>query len=75
MERVRPLVAPALWPMMRPVVRAAAETFADESDTVAFLTRPHPELDGMTPLQVSGLPGGGARVQRLLHSLTHGLPV
>lgn len=55
---------------------ALAEVLWDrERETCAFLNRPHPLLDGETPLNVARTELGARRVERLLHDIEHGLPL
>jgi hypothetical protein len=49
--------------------------FDDAEGASAFLRAPHPELAGQTPLDAALTEDGAARVVRVLHALTHGLPV
>jgi uncharacterized protein (DUF2384 family) len=57
------------------VVAAAEAVFGDRGDAAAFLHAPHPELGGLTPLRAARSAKGAAQVKRVLHALTHGLPV
>lgn len=55
---------------------ALAETVWDhEREARAFLNRPHPLLDGETPLNVARTEIGARRVERLLYDAEHGLPL
>src|SRR5438128_643309 len=55
---------------------ALAEALWDSQDeSRAFLNRPHPLLDGNTPLKVARTELGARRVERLLHDVEHGLPL
>jgi putative toxin-antitoxin system antitoxin component (TIGR02293 family) len=47
----------------------------EEREARAFLNRPHPLLDGETPLNVARTEIGARRVERLLHDVEHGLPL
>lgn len=57
------------------IVALAERLWADEDEARAFLNRPHPLLDGATPLQVGRTELGAREVERLLHDIDHGLPV
>jgi uncharacterized protein (DUF2384 family) len=72
---VTPLSADLAPPAHGDVAGEARAAFGDALDANAFLHAPHPELGGLTPLEAAITAGGAARVQRLLHALTHGLPV
>lgn len=53
---------------------ALTESLWDDADEArAFLNRPHPLLDGETPLDVSQTELGARRVERLVHGIEHGL--
>jgi putative toxin-antitoxin system antitoxin component (TIGR02293 family) len=55
---------------------ALAEALWDNQDEArAFLNRPHPLLDGHTPLKVARTELGARRVERLLHDVENGLPL
>jgi len=53
----------------------AVAALGSEDDARAFLRRPHPELDGRTPLDAAVTELGGRRVEDILHALEYGLPV
>ncbi|MBI3047214.1 MAG: DUF2384 domain-containing protein [Acidobacteria bacterium] len=57
------------------VVALAHGVWDDDRDARAFLNRPHPLLDGETPLNVARTELGARRVERLLHDIEHGLPL
>lgn len=57
------------------VVALAESLWDDQQEARAFLNRPHPLLDGETPLDVAHTELGARRVERVLHSIEHGLPV
>jgi len=57
------------------VVALAESLWGDESAARAFLNRPHPLLDGETPLNAARTELGARRVERLLHDIEHGLPL
>jgi putative toxin-antitoxin system antitoxin component (TIGR02293 family) len=46
-----------------------------EGDSRAFLNRPHPLLNGASPLNVARTELGARRVEGLLHDVEHGLPL
>ena len=56
-------------------VALAEALWANARDARAFLNRPHPLLDGDTPLNVARTELGARRVERLLHEIEHGLPL
>lgn len=57
-------------------VVALAERLWDEPRQArAFLNRPHPLLDDLTPLDVARTELGARRVEQLLHDVEHGLPL
>lgn len=57
-------------------VVALAEGIWDEQDDAReFLNRPHPLLDGRSPIQVASTELGARRVEQLLHDVDHGLPL
>ena len=57
-------------------VIALAEALWDgKSEARIFLNRPHPLLDGHTPLEAARTELGARRVERLLHDIEHGLPL
>jgi putative toxin-antitoxin system antitoxin component (TIGR02293 family) len=53
----------------------AAEVLGSEDAARAFLRRPHPELEGRTPLEAAATELGGRRVEAILQALEFGLPV
>jgi putative toxin-antitoxin system antitoxin component (TIGR02293 family) len=53
----------------------AQAVFGDYADAAAFLKTPHPELDGLRPIEAAASEAGAARVERILNALAHGLPV
>jgi putative toxin-antitoxin system antitoxin component (TIGR02293 family) len=57
------------------VVALAERLWEDRDDARAFLNRPHPLLQGETPLNVARTELGARRVERLLHDIEHGLPL
>lgn len=62
-ERVARIVALAEW------------LLGNADDTRAFLNRPHPLLDGETPLDLARTDLGARRVEHVLHAIAHGLPL
>ena len=57
------------------VVALAESLWGDQDEARAFVNRPHPLLDGQTPLRAARTELGGRRVERLLHDIEHGLPL
>lgn len=57
------------------IVALAEALWENEVEARAFLNRPHPLLDGETPLKVAHTELGARRVERLLHDVEHGLPL
>lgn len=55
------------------IVALAESLWEHEADARAFLNRPHPLLDGATPLNVGQTELGARRVERLLHDVEHGM--
>lgn len=55
------------------VVALTEALWEDENEAKAFLNRPHPLLEGETPLNVAGTELGARRVEGLLHDIEHGL--
>jgi len=53
----------------------AEHVLGDQPAARSFLHRPHPELDGRTPLQAAATELGGRAVERILNSIEYGLPV
>ena len=50
----------------------AAETFATEAEASAWLSRPHPMLEGETPLAAAQTSFGGQRVKDILLAIKYG---
>lgn len=57
------------------VIALTEALWEDEHQARAFLNRPHPLLDGETPLNVARTELGARRVERLLYDVEHGLPL
>jgi putative toxin-antitoxin system antitoxin component (TIGR02293 family) len=57
------------------VVAIAEALWNDDEETRGFLNRPHSLLDGRSPLDVASTELGARRVEQLLHSAEHGLPL
>jgi putative toxin-antitoxin system antitoxin component (TIGR02293 family) len=57
------------------IVALAYALWDDEREARAFLSRPHPLLDGVPPLNVARTELGARRVEALLHDVEHGLPI
>jgi putative toxin-antitoxin system antitoxin component (TIGR02293 family) len=53
----------------------AEHVLGDPPAARIFLHRPHPELEGRTPLQAAATELGGRAVERILNSVEYGLPV
>lgn len=52
--------------------RLAEGTFASRVDAHSWLLRPHPLLDGASPLQVGKTEDGARKIQDMLVSIKHG---
>lgn len=57
------------------IIAAAEYVLDDREDAREWLTKPHPELDGRTPLQAAESELGARRVEQVLDSILFGLPV
>ena len=57
------------------VIAMAENIWRDQAETRAFLNRPHPLLDGQTPVNTARTELGARRVEQLLHDAAHGLCV
>ena len=57
------------------LVATAADVFGTVADAARWLTRPHPALEGETPLHRARTPWGLERVRSVLGALKHGAPV
>jgi putative toxin-antitoxin system antitoxin component (TIGR02293 family) len=57
------------------VVALTEALWNDDEETRAFLNRTHPLLGDRTPLDVASTELGARRVEQLLHSAEHGLPL
>jgi putative toxin-antitoxin system antitoxin component (TIGR02293 family) len=58
------------------IVALAEKVWGDDGEAArAFLTSPHPLLDGRAPIEVAGTELGARRVEDVLVGLLHGLPV
>lgn len=57
------------------VIALAEAAWGDEDQARAFLNRPHPLLEGETPLNVARTELGARRVEQLLYDAEHGLPL
>lgn len=57
------------------IVALTEALWEDADEARAFLNRPHPLLDGQTPLAVGRTELGARRVERLLNDVEHGLPL
>ena len=56
------------------VIAAAEFAWDDQTDAKEWLTKPHPELAGRTPLEASMSELGARRVEQVLDSLVFGIP-
>lgn len=52
--------------------KLAADTFLTEDEAFRWLRRPHPILDGKTPLQAAHTHAGLQRVKDILIAIQHG---
>ncbi len=57
------------------VIAAAEHTWSSRADAREWLTQPHPELGGRTPLDSSITELGARRAEELLERLYYGIPV
>jgi len=57
------------------IIAAAEYVLDDPNDAHEWLTNPHPELDGRTPMETAESELGARRVEHVLESLLYGLPV
>jgi putative toxin-antitoxin system antitoxin component (TIGR02293 family) len=57
------------------VVAAAEAVWEDQDDAREWLTKPHPELEGRSPVETALNELGARRVEFLLDQLQYGLPV
>jgi putative toxin-antitoxin system antitoxin component (TIGR02293 family) len=57
------------------VIALVEEMWGDAESAREFLNRPHPLLDHETPLAVAHSELGARRVENLLYSIEHGLPL
>ena len=57
------------------LVATAADVFGTVADAARWLTRPHPALEGETPLHRARTPWGLERVRSVLGALKYGAPV
>jgi putative toxin-antitoxin system antitoxin component (TIGR02293 family) len=56
------------------VIATAEHVWGDAEEARRFLTKPHPELNGKTPLEASHAELGARQVEELLWKLFYGLP-
>ena len=56
------------------VIATAEHIWGDAEEVKRFLARPHPELNGKTPLEASHAELGARQVEELLWKLFYGLP-
>ena len=57
------------------VIAAAEMVWEDREDAREWLTQPHPELSGRTPIESALTELGARRVEQVLDKLEYGLPV
>jgi putative toxin-antitoxin system antitoxin component (TIGR02293 family) len=57
------------------IVALAEGLWDDEQEARAFLNRPHPLLDGESPLHAARTELGARRVESLVHDVERGLPL
>jgi len=57
------------------VIAAAEYVWDDIDDAREWLTKPHPELSGRTPMEAAESELGARRVEYILDSILYGLPV
>jgi putative toxin-antitoxin system antitoxin component (TIGR02293 family) len=57
------------------VFALAESVWRDRDEARRFMNRPHPELDGRTPLEVAMTEIGARQVEEVLERGLHGLPV
>jgi putative toxin-antitoxin system antitoxin component (TIGR02293 family) len=55
------------------MIAAAEYTWGNQEDAREWLNRPHPELDGKTPLEMAATELGARRVEELLERLFYGI--
>lgn len=60
-------------PFAKRVVAAAIHVWGSDEDARAFLTTPHSELDGSTPIEASQSEMGARRVEGILGRLYFGV--
>lgn len=70
-SELRGAVRPGISERVVAIVAEAREIFG--SSTARFLTSPHPELGGETPIQVAQTPEGASRVAQVLGHIRHGI--
>lgn len=56
------------------VIAAAEHAWDDREDAREWLTKPHPELGNVSPLESAGSELGARRVEELLDRLFYGIP-
>jgi len=57
------------------IIAAAEYVWDDTEDAREWLTKPHPELNGRTPMEAAESELGARRVENVLDSIFYGLPV
>lgn len=77
-SRIDPEISSALQSVTSPriaaVVSMAREAWGDGEKSIRFLLKPHPALNGETPLAMSVTDAGASKVRWLLGAIMHGLP-
>lgn len=75
MQLIRTKERLAASPIDVAVEQLANEVFASEAEAWAWLNRPHPMLDGQTPLRATETPNGAERVKEVLVAIKNGSSV
>jgi putative toxin-antitoxin system antitoxin component (TIGR02293 family) len=57
------------------VIAAAHAAWEDQNDAQEWLTKPHPELGGRTPIDCALTESGARQVESLIDRFQYGLPV
>ena len=73
-SRLRPAESERTERLAR-VIAAAEMVWDDREDAREWLTQPHPELGGRTPIESALTELGARRVEQVLDKLEYGLPV
>lgn len=67
-----PTITPEIAHRLLRIRRMAFDTFATPDDAEAWMKRPHPMLQGESPMQCAGSDDGARRVQDFLVAIKHG---